>query len=393
MTSHVLRGNGQSASRTRHLPVIRRCEWISRPPSKRRNRCLPCASTPVTAWPFSRSGQRSRPKRGCGVWIASGILPLEHRPDPVRGVVDRVALRHASEYGPRRDDASPSPHPRRCVSRGSLGRPRTPEQRIACAPLQLRAGLRTHDESRRAASSHVVMRSRELGHVLAAAFLAGEWELGAMAARARRAVGPPGVAANRRARGPGGLSPPAARSPARALGLRRDRARRAGAADAAATRAARAAVSPGDRPRAVAGAADRHDRRARVVPRARARRARVVRRRPRARAGGARRAPAPLPLPAPGARERSAARDRAPEAAAEGAAAAHPARAARLDPGPRRRTRLRPRALGPHARRAATRAGASSSGSISRTSSRASPPRGSTGSSAPPATPRPSRTR
>jgi hypothetical protein len=48
---------------------------------------------------------------------------------------------------------------------------------------------RTHDESRRAASSHAVMRSRELGHVLAAAFLAGEWELGAMTARARRAVG------------------------------------------------------------------------------------------------------------------------------------------------------------------------------------------------------------
>jgi hypothetical protein len=33
------------------------------------------------------------------------------------------------------------------------------------------------------------MRSRELGHVLAAAFLAGEWELGAMTARARRALG------------------------------------------------------------------------------------------------------------------------------------------------------------------------------------------------------------
>jgi RNA-directed DNA polymerase len=48
---------------------------------------------------------------------------------------------------------------------------------------------RTHDESRRAASSHVVMRSRELGHVLAAAFLAGEWELGAMTLRARRALG------------------------------------------------------------------------------------------------------------------------------------------------------------------------------------------------------------
>jgi hypothetical protein len=34
-----------------------------------------------------------------------------------------------------------------------------------------------------------VIRSRELGHVLAGAFLAGEWEVGAMTSRARRAVG------------------------------------------------------------------------------------------------------------------------------------------------------------------------------------------------------------
>ena len=60
---------------------------------------------------------------------------------------------------------------------------------------------------------------------------------------------------------------------------------------------------------------------------------------------GRRRAPAPLPLRAPAAQDRPAARDRAPEAAAEGAAAAAPARAAGLDPGPRRRARLRPRAF------------------------------------------------
>ena len=113
---------------------------------------------------------------------------------------------------------------------------------------------------------------------------------------------------------------------------------------------------PGDGPRALAGAADRHGRRPGRVARARGRRAGVVRRRARARARGRRRAPAPLPLRAPAAQDRPAAGDRAPEAAAEGAAAASPARAAGLDPGPRRRARLRPRALGGLARLAAHRA-------------------------------------
>src|SRR5687767_3382651 len=60
---------------TRQEPLMRRCEWIVRPPSKRRNRCLPRASTERTARPASRSGQRSRPKRGCGVSSASGTCP------------------------------------------------------------------------------------------------------------------------------------------------------------------------------------------------------------------------------------------------------------------------------------------------------------------------------
>ena len=49
--------------------------------------------------------------------------------------------------------------------------------------------LRTHDERSRAASSHALISLRELGRVLAGAFLAGEWEPDAMAARGRRAVG------------------------------------------------------------------------------------------------------------------------------------------------------------------------------------------------------------
>jgi RNA-directed DNA polymerase len=55
--------------------------------------------------------------------------------------------------------------------------------------VPFRAPARTHDESRRAAPSHVLTR-RETARVLAAAFLSdGEWEPFAMAARARRALG------------------------------------------------------------------------------------------------------------------------------------------------------------------------------------------------------------
>ncbi len=58
-----------------HDPVIRRCEWIVSPPSKRRNRCLPWASTDCTTRPSRRSGQRSIRKRGCGVATSSGTWP------------------------------------------------------------------------------------------------------------------------------------------------------------------------------------------------------------------------------------------------------------------------------------------------------------------------------
>ena len=108
--------SGQSASRTRHLPLMRRCEWIVRPLSKRRNRCLPCASTEVTAWPASFSGQRSRPKRGCGVSIASGTCPRA----PAGSCSRCGGWCRLQALGPvswRRDDACPSPHQWRCARR------------------------------------------------------------------------------------------------------------------------------------------------------------------------------------------------------------------------------------------------------------------------------------
>jgi RNA-directed DNA polymerase len=74
--------------------------------------------------------------------------------------------------------------------RGRPGGARSPEQYTACRSLQLRAaGLGTHDESRRGASSPVIADRRELGRVLAGAFLAGPWEPEAMAARGRRVLG------------------------------------------------------------------------------------------------------------------------------------------------------------------------------------------------------------
>ena len=65
------------------------------------NRCLPCASTAVTARPASRSGQRRAPKRGCGVRELVRHVAGEHRPDAVGRVVDRVALGHRICEGTR----------------------------------------------------------------------------------------------------------------------------------------------------------------------------------------------------------------------------------------------------------------------------------------------------
>src|ERR1700692_2546038 len=54
---------------------MRRCEWIVRPPAKRRNRCLPWASTDSTTRPPRRSGQRSERWRAWGARISSGTRP------------------------------------------------------------------------------------------------------------------------------------------------------------------------------------------------------------------------------------------------------------------------------------------------------------------------------
>src|SRR4051794_20704632 len=48
---------------------------MTRSPSKRMKRFLPWASTASTRRPARRSGQRSRPKRGCTVAISSGTRP------------------------------------------------------------------------------------------------------------------------------------------------------------------------------------------------------------------------------------------------------------------------------------------------------------------------------
>ena len=73
---------------------MRRCEWIVSPPSKRRNRCLPWASTERTARPGQPLGPAVAPEARVRRLERVRDVALEHRPDAVRRVVDRVALGH-----------------------------------------------------------------------------------------------------------------------------------------------------------------------------------------------------------------------------------------------------------------------------------------------------------
>ena len=68
-TSQALRGRGQRPpSRTRHEPVMRRCEWIDEVALEAQEQVLAVGVDGASPrGPASRSGQRSRPKRGCGV--------------------------------------------------------------------------------------------------------------------------------------------------------------------------------------------------------------------------------------------------------------------------------------------------------------------------------------
>src|SRR5688500_1132415 len=59
---------------------MRRCECSVRPPPKRRNRCLPCASTARTERPARRSGQRSIAWRGWGDSTETISLPRRAAP-------------------------------------------------------------------------------------------------------------------------------------------------------------------------------------------------------------------------------------------------------------------------------------------------------------------------
>ena len=86
-TSQAERGErGQRSPRlsTRQAPVMRRCEWMTSPPSKRSRRCLPTASTASTRRPARRSGQRSRPKRGMRRRDLVGDVTLQHGADAPR---------------------------------------------------------------------------------------------------------------------------------------------------------------------------------------------------------------------------------------------------------------------------------------------------------------------
>ena len=73
---------------------MRRCEWIVRPPSKRRNRCLPWASTDAHGAARQALRPAVAPEARMRGLERVGDVALEHRPDAARRVVDRVALGH-----------------------------------------------------------------------------------------------------------------------------------------------------------------------------------------------------------------------------------------------------------------------------------------------------------
>ena len=129
-------GAGPSG-RTRQEPVMRRCEWMTRSPSKRRKRCLPWASTERTDAP----GQPLGPAVAAEARVRRRDLvrhvPFEHRPDPA---------------APR----SGSCRPRACHAQGTGGRDCGTDQcgrsirvvRHGCARLPARA-VHRHGPPRR----------------------------------------------------------------------------------------------------------------------------------------------------------------------------------------------------------------------------------------------------
>ena len=79
---------------TRHVPVMRRCEWMTRPPSNRMSRCLPTASTASTRRPASRSRPAVAAEARVRRLERVGDVAGEGAADAQRRVVDGVALRH-----------------------------------------------------------------------------------------------------------------------------------------------------------------------------------------------------------------------------------------------------------------------------------------------------------
>ena len=165
-------GCGASAPRARRCPtspVIRRWECSVRPPSKRRNRCLPSASTLVTARPASRSGQRSRAAPRMRRADRVRHVSLEQRADPVRRVVDGVAFGHAlwerSGSGYVAHHAGgPRPHRRRrerpAGRRPALRRRPDGVQRGARVGRRRRAARRRRARSRRSSRGATSAASR-----------------------------------------------------------------------------------------------------------------------------------------------------------------------------------------------------------------------------------------
>ena len=298
MISHVLRGR---------RPVRRRAPATSRssaggsgstrPFSKRMKRCLPWASTLVTAWPSGvRASGRARSagaaSRCCpGTWPSGPAGSCSLRSGWCRPRARLLSMVRAATMPARA----------RTVRGASPGVPWGEHVDLRRASRARRRCSAQCAHARREPSGGVVAasdaRAREVAACSPPRSSAGEWELGrAGAAGAARARGRRAWLRRSRSRCSRPItgrrstarasSPPTSRSSSTSCRARR-----------APPRVLREPhVPPRDGLRALAGPADRHGRRSGRLPRSGSGRARVVRRRARARTGGRRRAVAPLPL-------------------------------------------------------------------------------------------------
>ena len=115
-------------------PLIRRCERRTTPPSNRRTRFFPTASTASSRRPSSRSAIGRALARGCGVLHREPLTDEGLQPDRPPGGACRPQARFKA--GGRRAAARPGTRPRRATAVTSLSVTGSPSKRSTASRLR-----------------------------------------------------------------------------------------------------------------------------------------------------------------------------------------------------------------------------------------------------------------